>query len=48
MENTNYRDPDSGASGTVSLHAAGENDLALLELTGGSFTPWRRPTPSSI
>ncbi len=39
MENTNYRDPDSGASGTVSLHAAGDNDLALLELIGGNFHP---------
>lgn len=39
MESKDYRDPDSGASGTVTVHAAGENDLALLELTGGNFHP---------
>lgn len=34
MESKDYHDPDSGRSGTLSLHAAGESDLALLQLVG--------------
>jgi S1-C subfamily serine protease len=36
-ESREYRDPDSGASGRVTLQAPGENDLALLQLTGNNF-----------
>lgn len=39
MENQDYQDPDSGEQATVSLHAEGESDVALLRLNGGDFQP---------
>ena len=39
MENQEYEDPDSGESATLSLHAGGENDVALLQLVGEGFAP---------
>ena len=39
MENQEYQDPDSGESATLSLHASGQNDLAVLQLTGKEFVP---------
>ena len=34
-----YKDADSGAEEKLSLNVAGEDDAALLQLTGGSFVP---------
>ncbi len=34
-----YQDPDSAQQATLSLHAEGESDLALLQLTGTDFHP---------
>jgi S1-C subfamily serine protease len=39
MEKRDYQDPDSGERATLSLHAEGENDIAVLQLTGTSFQP---------
>jgi len=39
MENQEYQDPDSGESATLSVHASGPNDLAVLQLTGNEFVP---------
>lgn len=39
MEDQDYRDPDTGEQATLSLHAEGENDVALLRLNGGKFEP---------
>jgi hypothetical protein len=39
MEKQEYQDPDSGEKAELSLHAGGENDVAVLQLTGGSFQP---------
>ena len=39
MENQAYEDPDSGESATLSLHASGANDLAVLQLAGKEFVP---------
>jgi hypothetical protein len=39
MENQEYQDPDSGESATLSLHASGQNDIAVLQLTGKDFVP---------
>jgi hypothetical protein len=39
MENQEYLDPDSGESATLSLHASGQNDVAVLQLTGSGFAP---------
>lgn len=37
MQSQDYRDPDSGESARVSVHAPGQNDLAVLQLTGNHF-----------
>jgi hypothetical protein len=39
MESVSFEDPDSGEKATLTLHATGENDLALLEIQGGNFQP---------
>lgn len=39
MEKQDYQDPDSGEKAELSLHAGGANDVAVLQLTGGSFQP---------
>jgi len=39
MEKQEYQDPDSGEKTTVNVHAAGENDIAVLQLVGGSAPP---------
>ena len=39
MENQEYQDADSGESATVSVHASGQNDVAVLQLTGSEFVP---------
>jgi len=39
MENQEYQDPDSGESATLSLHVSGQNDVAVLQLTGKEFVP---------
>ncbi len=39
MEKQEYQDPDSGDKTTVSVHAAGENDLAVLQLVGANAQP---------
>lgn len=39
MEKQEYQDPDSGDKTTVSVHAAGENDIAVLQLVGGNAQP---------
>jgi hypothetical protein len=39
MENQEYQDPESGESATLSLHASGQNDIAVLQLTGKDFVP---------
>lgn len=39
LESAEYQDPDSGARATLSLAAAGSNDLAVLDLSGGSLEP---------
>jgi Trypsin-like peptidase domain len=38
-EKTEYRDPDSGESSTVTLDSGGAGDWALLQLQGGEFQP---------
>ena len=43
MEKQEYQDPDSGEKTTVSLHASGENDAAVLQLVGGSPQPLALP-----
>lgn len=37
MEQREYQDVDSGDHGTVSVHASGEGDLALIQLVGINF-----------
>jgi S1-C subfamily serine protease len=39
MEKQDYQDPDSGEKTELSLHVGGANDVAVLQLTGGSFHP---------
>jgi S1-C subfamily serine protease len=39
MENQEYQDPDSSESASLSLHASGQNDIAVLQLTGKEFVP---------
>jgi len=39
MEKQEYQDPDSGDKTTVNVHAAGENDIAVLQLVGGNAQP---------
>jgi S1-C subfamily serine protease len=39
MEKQDYQDPDSGEKATLSLHAGGESDVAILQLVGSSFEP---------
>ncbi len=39
MEKRDYRDPDSGESATVELHAPGAGDAAVLQLAGNNFQP---------
>jgi S1-C subfamily serine protease len=39
MENQDYQDPDSGERTGLRLHAGGENDVAVLQLSGESFQP---------
>ena len=39
MEKKDCQDPDSGERATLSLHAPGEGDLAVLQLVGGKFQP---------
>ncbi len=37
MESRQYEDANSGAHSTVSVHASGENDLAIVQLSGNGF-----------
>jgi len=39
MKKQEYQDPDSGERATLSLHAGGENDVAVLQVTGANFQP---------
>lgn len=39
FETQNLRDPDSGEQAEVSVHSSGVNDVAVLQLVGGSFQP---------
>ncbi|HLY60029.1 MAG TPA: trypsin-like peptidase domain-containing protein [Terriglobia bacterium] len=39
MKEQEYKDPDTGAAEKLSLGVEGEEDLATLQLTGGSFVP---------
>lgn len=39
MEKRDYRNPDSGDQASLTLHAAGENDVAVLQLVGSAFQP---------
>lgn len=46
MENREYQDPDSGEKAALSLHAAGENDVAVLQLHGDNFQSLALAEPS--
>jgi len=37
MAQQNYQDPDSGTTAVVDLHAKGDADVAVLQLSGGGF-----------
>jgi hypothetical protein len=39
MAKRDYQDPDSGERATLSLHGEGENDVAVLRVTGSNFQP---------
>jgi S1-C subfamily serine protease len=39
FETVNYQDPDSGEKEDLKLHVSGENDVAILALTGDKFQP---------
>jgi len=39
MKEQDFKDPDSGAEEKLSLNAPGEDDAAILQLSGGSFVP---------
>ena len=39
MEEREFQDPDSGAKSKLSVHAPGENDVALLQLVGRNVQP---------
>lgn len=45
MENLDYQDPDSGEKTELRLDAGGENDVAVLQLTGESFQPLTPAAP---
>lgn len=45
FETHNFRDPDSGEQAEVSVHSGGVNDVAVLQLTGGSFQPLDLASP---
>jgi len=47
MEDRDYRDPDTGEEATLSLHAEGENDVALLRLIGEGFQPLPLADPAT-
>ncbi len=47
MEKHDYQDPDSGEKASLSLHAPGENDAALLQLVGKDFHPLAFADPSA-
>jgi S1-C subfamily serine protease len=47
MEKQDYQDPDSGEKATLSLHAAGENDAAVLGVVGSGFEPLPMAEPGS-
>jgi hypothetical protein len=46
LETQDYQDPDSGEKTQLSLHAGGESDVAVLQLTGGTFQPLTLVEPS--
>jgi len=37
MQDQQYQDPDSGEQATLSVHAGGDGDVAVLQLSGSSF-----------
>jgi hypothetical protein len=39
LERQDYTDPDSGEKSPVEVHAGGESDLAVVQLSGSSFQP---------
>jgi S1-C subfamily serine protease len=47
MEKQDCQDPDSGEKATLSLHAGGESDVAILQLVGSSFQPLVMAEPGS-
>ena len=47
MEKQDYQDPDSGEKATLNLHAAGENDVAVLQVVGSSFQPLATAEPGA-
>ena len=46
MENQEYQDPDTGEKTGLRLHSGGENDLAVVQLSGESFQPLAPAGPS--
>lgn len=46
LETKDYQDADSGEKSTVTLHAPGENDVALLQLVGSGFQPLTLADPA--
>jgi hypothetical protein len=46
MEDQDYQDPDSGEKTELRLHAGGENDVAVLQLSGESFQPLALAAPA--
>jgi len=47
MAQQEYQDPDSEERATLHLHAEGESDLALLQVSGAGFHPLSLPDPAA-
>jgi hypothetical protein len=45
MEDQDYQDPDTGEKTKLRLHAGGENDVVVLQLSGESFQPLTLAAP---
>lgn len=44
-EDQEYQDPDTGEKTELRLHAGGDNDVAVLQLSGGDFQPLTLAAP---